>query len=121
MTTTIGIDIGAGAVKTVLFEVTPEEVTWLDRQVERVRQRDPYRLAETAVDRMLRDHGMERSDVQYVATTGDAESLAWSTGHFYSMTTHARGATHLAPAPRRSSTSAPCTAAPSTSTRGGRC
>lgn len=97
MTTTIGIDIGAGAVKTVLFEVTPEEVTWLDRQVERVRQRDPYRLAETAVDRMLRDHGMERSDVQYVATTGDAESLAWSTGHFYSMTTHARGATHLAP------------------------
>lgn len=97
MTTTIGIDIGAGAVKTVLFDVTDEGATWLERQVERVRQRDPYELAGTAVDRMLAARGLDRSVVDYVATTGDAESLSWSTGHFYSMTTHARGAIHLLP------------------------
>ena len=97
MSKTIGIDIGAGAVKTVLFDVGRSGTTWLDRQVERVRQRDPYRLAEEATRRMLTEHGLERGDVAYVATTGDAESLTWSTGHFYSMTTHARGAIHLAP------------------------
>ena len=33
-------------------------------------------------------------------TTGDGESLAFSTGHFYSMTTHARGGVYLEPATR---------------------
>ena len=31
----------------------------------------------------------------YVATTGEGENVAIRTGHFYSMTTHARGAIHL--------------------------
>ncbi|MEI2776637.1 MAG: benzoyl-CoA reductase subunit D [Tetrasphaera sp.] len=96
MTTTIGIDIGAGAAKTVLFEVG-DDTRWLGRQVERIRQRDPYRLAGEAVDRMLAEHGITREDVDYIATTGDADGIEWSTGHFYSMTTHARGAIYLQP------------------------
>src|SRR5208282_5152283 len=36
----------------------------------------------------------------YIATTGDGESLDFHTGHFYSMTTHGRGAIFLDPATR---------------------
>ena len=36
-------------------------------------------------------------EVAYVATTGEGENVEFRTGHFYSMTTHARGASFLAP------------------------
>ena len=37
MTYTVGIDIGSGAVKTVLFK----DEEWLAKRVERIRRRDP--------------------------------------------------------------------------------
>ena len=40
---------------------------------------------------------MNREEVDYVATTGDGENIDFRTGHFYSMTTHARGAIYLDP------------------------
>ena len=43
---------------------------------------------------------MTRDDVDYCATTGDAEMITFSTGHFYTMTTHARGAVYLDPEAR---------------------
>jgi benzoyl-CoA reductase subunit D len=95
MPITAGIDVGTGCVKAALFEVTPDGTTWLGRTVERVRQRDPYKLAADSYDAMLRDQRLTRDDVAYLATTGDGENLTWSTGHFYSMTTHARGAVYL--------------------------
>jgi benzoyl-CoA reductase subunit D len=100
MTITAGIDVGTGCVKAVLFEVEGESRRWLSRRVERIRQRDPYKLAEQAYDEVLREASVARGDVAYVATTGDGESLRFSTGHFYSMTTHARGAIHLDPTTR---------------------
>ena len=30
-------------------------------------------------------------DIAYIATTGEGENVKFATGHFYSMTTHARG------------------------------
>ncbi|HSD21589.1 MAG TPA: benzoyl-CoA reductase subunit D [Anaeromyxobacter sp.] len=95
MTITAGIDVGTGCVKAVLFEVGRGESRWLARSVERIRQRDPYQLAEEAYESVLREAGVPRGDVAYVATTGDGEHLEFATGHFYSMTTHARGAIHL--------------------------
>jgi benzoyl-CoA reductase subunit D len=100
MTITAGIDVGTGCVKAVLFEVEGERTRWLGRRVERIRQRDPYKLAEQAYDEILKEASLSRGDVAYVATTGDGESLRFSTGHFYSMTTHARGAIHLDPTTR---------------------
>jgi len=100
MTITAGIDVGTGCVKAVLFEVEGERTRWLARRVERIRQRDPYRLAEAAYDGILAEASLSRGDVAYVATTGDGESLPFHTGHFYSMTTHARGAIHLDPTTR---------------------
>ncbi len=94
-TLTAGIDVGTGCVKTVLFEHGGGAPRWLARSVDRIRQRDPYQLAADAYDAMLRQAGVARQDVAYVASTGDGENLTFTTGHFYSMTTHARGAIHL--------------------------
>ena len=100
MTITAGIDVGTGCVKAALFESGGGGATWLARAVERVRQRDPYQLAAQAYEAVLAQAGVRREDVAYVATTGDGENLAFATGHFYSMTTHARGAIHLDPGAR---------------------
>ena len=95
MTITAGIDIGTGAIKTVLFRVDGDDVEWLARRNDRIRRRDPLQLAAQSYDSLLAEHAMERADVDYAATTGEGESIAFSTGHFYSMTTHARGAIYL--------------------------
>src|SRR5512144_1103337 len=100
MIVTAGIDVGTGCVKPVLFEHDGGSVRWLQRSVERIRQRDPYQLAADSYDHLLREAGLSRKDVAYVASTGDGENLSFTTGHFYSMTTHARGAIHLEPATR---------------------
>jgi benzoyl-CoA reductase subunit D len=97
---TAGIDVGTGAVKAVIFEVDSERHNWLARRTERIRQRNPYQLAEQTYDELLAELGLKRSDMAYVATTGEAESLAFRTGHFYSMTTHARGAVYFEPEAR---------------------
>ena len=100
MLVTAGIDVGTGCVKVVLFEVQDGQPRWLAKGVERIRQRDPYQLASEAYDALLAQVGASRGDVAYVATTGDGENVPFATGHFYSMTTHARGAIHLDPSTR---------------------
>jgi benzoyl-CoA reductase subunit D len=100
MTITAGIDVGSGAVKAVLFDVREDESEWLSREMLRIRQRDPLQLAAEAYDKVLQDAGLTRDDVAYVATTGEGENIPYRTGHFYSMTTHARGAIYLEPEAR---------------------
>jgi benzoyl-CoA reductase subunit D len=100
MAITAGIDVGTGCVKVVLFDVRGGEARWMGRALERIRQRDPYQLAGAAFDALLADARLDRGAVDYVATTGDGENVAFATGHFYSMTTHARGAIHLDPSSR---------------------
>jgi benzoyl-CoA reductase subunit D len=100
MAITAGIDVGTGCVKVALFEDGTGAARWLGRSLDRIRQRNPYALAEEAFDAVLAGAGLSRGDVDYIATTGDGESLSFTTGHFYSMTTHARGATFLDPTTR---------------------
>ncbi len=100
MTITAGIDVGTGAVKAVLFEVEGGKTTWLGKRTERVRRRDPFQLAEDSFQAVIDEAGVARDDVGYIATTGEAEPLAFATGHFYSMTTHARGGIYLDPSVR---------------------
>jgi benzoyl-CoA reductase subunit D len=96
MTCTIGIDIGSGAVKTVLFR--GEE--WLAKRCERIRRRDPMELARQGFDEVLAEKDLKPEDMAYVATTGEGENVSFATGHFYSMTTHARGGVFLNPQAR---------------------
>ena len=97
MTTTIGIDIGSGAVKSVLFRVENGQNRWLAKRCERIRRRDPMTLAQEGRDGVLADAGLTIADVDYIATTGEGENVSFATGHFYSMTTHARGGVFLHP------------------------
>lgn len=97
MTIAAGIDLGAGAVKVALFDVSDGETKWLGKSVHRIRRRDPMVLAQQSYEDLLSELGLDPEDIDYVATTGDGESISFRTGHFYSMTTHARGATYLQP------------------------
>ena len=96
MTYTVGIDIGSGAVKTVLFN----DQQWLAKRVERIRRRDPMELARLGFDEVLREKQLSDKDIAYTATTGEGENVKFATGHFYSMTTHARGGVFLNPQAR---------------------
>ena len=97
MPITAGVDVGTGAIKVALFNVEGGAETCLVKRVDRMRQRDPMKLAEQIYDDVLAEAGLKRGDVAYCATTGEGEALHFHTGHFYSMTTHARGAIYLRP------------------------
>ena len=100
MTITVGIDIGSGVVKTALFKTEGGRIEWLARRVERIRRRDNLQLAKAGYDEVLEEAGLKPADVDYVATTGEGENVKFATRHFYSMTTHARGAIFLNPEAR---------------------
>ena len=97
---TIGIDIGSGAVKTVLFGCDGDRTEWVARRCERIRRRDPLELARQGFDEVLADAKLAPEDIAYTATTGEGESVKFATGHFYTMTTHARGGIYLHPQAR---------------------
>jgi benzoyl-CoA reductase subunit D len=98
MTYTVGIDIGSGAVKSTLFRSDADGSThWLAKRCERIRRRDPMTLAREGLDAVLADAGLAGNDIDYIATTGEGENVKFATGHFYTMTTHARGGVFLQP------------------------
>ena len=87
----------ASTIKAALFNVENGE-EWLARYVAYPATRSHERAR--AYDAVLEDAKLKPEDVHYVATTGEAESVPFHTGHFYSMTTHARGAIYLDPEAR---------------------
>ncbi len=97
---TIGIDVGSGAIKSVLFRHAEGRPQWLAKRCERIRSRDPMTLAREGFDGVLADAGLSEDDIAYTATTGEGENVKFATGHFYSMTTHARGGVYLDPEAR---------------------
>ena len=97
MALTAAIDLGTGAVKTVVFRVEGDDIEWLGRRVDRIRNRDPLVLARHGFDAVLKQVGVDEAELDYIATTGDGENIRFATGHFFSMTTHARGAIYLNP------------------------
>ncbi|HEB96650.1 MAG TPA: benzoyl-CoA reductase subunit D [Sedimenticola thiotaurini] len=97
MALTAAIDLGTGAVKTVVFRIDGDDIEWLGRRVDRIRNRDPLVLARHGFESVLKQVGVDEQELDYIATTGDGENIPFATGHFFSMTTHARGAIHLDP------------------------
>jgi len=66
--------------------------------VARVRRRSIREVVEEAFAGAVAGAGASALD--YVATTGEGEDAPFATGHFYGMTTHARGALFLEPRAR---------------------
>ena len=115
MTVAAGIDIGSSGVKTAIFRVEnnggennggenngvvtnggekPVE-TLLAGRVDRLLRRNPLTVAKEAYQAVLEAAGLSAGDVHYVASTGEGEMIEFRRGHFYTMTTHARGARYM--------------------------
>jgi benzoyl-CoA reductase subunit D len=94
---TSGIDVGTSSVK---FALMNEGREMLATRTEKIRKRDPKKVVDLGYSLLLEEAQIARQDVGYVATTGEGESIPFATGHFYGMTTHARGGLFLDPEAR---------------------
>ena len=98
---TAGVDVGSAAVKLAIVHTDGKGgERLLAGETERIRRRNPIDVAEGLYNTLLASAGVGRDDVAYVATTGEGESIPFRSGHFYGMTTHARGGLFLEPAAR---------------------
>jgi benzoyl-CoA reductase subunit D len=96
-----GIDVGSSAVKVAVMEDRGDApARLLAARTERIRRRDPLAVVDETVPAALEEAGVAREDLAYVATTGEGEAVSFRSGHFYGMTTHARGGLFLDPAAR---------------------
>jgi benzoyl-CoA reductase subunit D len=97
MTLAAGVDVGTSAVKTVVFRVENGVETPLAMRADRILRRNPRDVAEESYHTALASAGVAHEQIDYLATTGEGEVLETRRGHFYTMTTLARGARHLLP------------------------
>jgi benzoyl-CoA reductase subunit D len=93
---TAGIDVGSNFIKLVMMDYSASPRI-LDKQTEKIRKRNPSQVAEEMVQSLLRKHGMAYEDMAYLASTGEGDLVRRKRGHFYGMTTHARGANYFFP------------------------
>jgi len=97
-TLTAGIDAGTSAIKVAVVRSrggTDGQV--LATNLQRIRRRNVRDVIQGAFDDACREAKVTPKEFDYVASTGDADAVTFATGHFYGMTTHARGALHLVP------------------------
>jgi benzoyl-CoA reductase subunit D len=96
-----GIDPGASSVKVAIVRShAGRDGELLARAVHRIRRRSVAEVVRAAFAEACEAAGVTERDFCYVASTGDGDSVGFRTGHFYGITTHARGALHLYPTAR---------------------
>lgn len=105
MSYSVGIDAGSSAIKVVVMQQTGGEGhdathALLGVGQRRIRGRAFNDVVEAAMGEALDKASLRRDQIDYFATTGEAEGVEFRTGHFYSMTTHARGGLFLEPEAR---------------------
>jgi len=97
---TMGVDVGGSYVKAVLMRYNKDTVDHqlVDKQTEKIRKRNPKDVVVDAIDMILERNKLNYDkDISYLASTGEGEMVEKKTGHFYSMTSHARGGIYFAP------------------------
>ncbi len=92
----LGIDVGSSFIKIALIDYNKKS-TVLDIDNEKIKKRNPGNLIEKTLSNMLKRHNLSYDDLIYIASTGEGEQVKRKRGHFYSMTTHSRGAYHYHP------------------------
>jgi len=99
LTVTAGIDVGSSAAKAVILSREGgEPFRILSHTAVKIRKRDVAQVAAEAFEAARTAAGVD--EIHYVATTGEGEDAPFATGHFFGMTTHARGALFLEPRAR---------------------
>lgn len=100
---TAGIDTGSSAVKVaVVRSRAGDDAQVLATEMQRIRRRNVRDVVAAVFAGACERAGVAAGDLDYVTSTGDGDAVDFHTGHFYSMTTHARGALLLEPAARSS-------------------
>lgn len=97
---TMGVDVGGSYVKGVILEYNTQSGNHhiLDKQTEKIRKRNPKDVVVEMVETLLKRNNLNyEKDIKYLASTGEGEMVERKTGHFYSMTTHAKGGIFFAP------------------------
>ena len=98
---TVGIDPGSSAVKVAIMRSRAgADAKLLAQSVQRIRRRKVADVVSAGFEEACAAAGVGPKDFDYVASTGDGDAVGFRTGHFYSMTTHARGALFLDPTAR---------------------
>jgi benzoyl-CoA reductase subunit D len=87
---TMGVDVGGNNIKAVLVNYS-DNPRIIDKHTEKIRKRNPANVAEEIIEYLLDKHQLRYQDIAYLASTGEGEMVTRKRGHFYSMTTHARG------------------------------
>ena len=97
---TMGVDVGGSYVKAVLmkYNESTNDHKLIDKQTEKIRKRNPKDVVVDALSMILNRNNLNyEKDIAYLASTGEGEMVEKKTGHFYSMTSHARGGIFFAP------------------------
>lgn len=93
---TMGIDVGSNFIKLVLVDYSGTP-SLIDKHTEKIRKRNPSQVAEEMIQSMLVKHKLQYEDIAYLASTGEGDLVKRKRGHFYGMTTHAKGANFFFP------------------------
>lgn len=96
---TMGIDVGGNYIKAALMNYSDNPVL-IDKQVEKIRKRNPTEVADELINYLLDKNNIKYEDIAYLASTGEGELVRRKKGHFYSMTTHAKGGLFFDPSVR---------------------
>ena len=96
---TMGIDVGSNFIKLVLMEYSANPKL-IDKHTEKIRKRNPTLVADEMVSAMLVKNGLKYEQIAYLASTGEGDLVKRKRGHFYGMTTHAKGANFFFPEAR---------------------
>ncbi|MCZ2443660.1 MAG: benzoyl-CoA reductase subunit D [Flavobacteriales bacterium] len=94
---TAGIDVGSNFIKLVLVKYTAENPEILYKATEKIRKRDPSAVADEMLLAMYKKLNISYEDIAYLASTGEGDLIKRKKGHFYGMTTHAKGGHFLYP------------------------
>lgn len=98
---TAGVDVGSSSVKIALLRTSENcDPEVLALRCNHIRRRDLNKVINEGYQVVLEQAGLRPEDVVYLASTGDGELVEKRRGHFYGMTTHARGAIYLVPEAR---------------------
>ena len=93
-----GVDVGSSAAKFALVKAAADGTeTVVALHNERIRRRDLRKVIRDGYEVVLHAAGLRYDDIAYTASTGEGELVDFRSGHFYGMTTHARGAAFLMP------------------------
>ncbi len=95
-TYTMGIDVGSNFIKLVLVDYDSQSKI-IDKHTEKIRKRNPTQVADEMIQNMLNKHKLKYENIAYLASTGEGDLVKRKRGHFYGMTTHAKGANFFFP------------------------